>query len=503
MRQDIWYTATWARLLCVTALTALAGTLAEPADAQIRLGSLATISGSARLRYEGWNWFDPGALPANDNHRYGFFAQQSHLVLKADPAPSLGFLVDVENVMLLGLPDDANAAAPFGDLGLGATYFAPHEETNDTRTFLHQGFLALRSPGHPATYLRVGRFEYNDGLEVMTGEPTLDWLKRTRLAARLVGTFAFSNVARSFDGLTAAVDQPRFNLTGLATRPRQGGFQLEGMKEISAIDLAALTLTLKPGVLGAAAEGRLFYMYYHDDRSPADGVVKVDNRAAAARAADFASIGMSQVGGHFIQTLPVGRGVADLLAWGVYQRGHWGLLQHRAWAGAAELGYQFSTTPWRPWARVGYNRTSGDGDPADSSHGTFFQTLTTARPYAQFPFFNMMNNEDLFAQLIVRPVAGRLSLRCDLHRLRLSNRNDLWYVGSGATQRTGVFGFGGRPSGDSRDLATLADLAVTWDPSPHVSLYGYYGHAFGGEVIDKIYQRTTGEFAYLETTLRF
>jgi hypothetical protein len=48
---------------------------------------------------------------------------------------------------------------------------------------------------------------------------------------------------------------------------------------------------------------------------------------------------------------------------------------------------------------------SGDGNPNDNTHGTFFQVLPTPRPYARFPFFNMMNNEDTFGMLILRPHA--------------------------------------------------------------------------------------------------
>lgn len=484
------------------ALVAAGCLAAVPAAAQIKLGSKATLSASTRLRYESWDWFDPGTV-TNGNHTYGFFAAQSHLVFKADPTAWLGVTADAEHVAFLGLPEDANAAPPFGDLGLGASYFASHRDANDARLFLHQGFATLRNPKRPATYLKAGRFEYLDGVEVMAGEPTLDWLKRTRLTARLVGTFGFSHVMRSFDGATAAWDRPKYNLTALAAHPRQGGFEIEGGKEISEVDIAGLTLTVKPGTIGKRNEARLFYLYYADGRSPADLVTKVDNRPAPVRAADSASIGMSQVGGHFIQSLPGKSGTADLLGWGVYQTGHWGLLKHRAWAGAVEAGYQFTKAPARPWIRAGYFRSSGDDDNTDGTHRTFFQTLTTVRLYAQFPFFNMMNNKDLFAQVVLRPVPNKLAIRGDLHRLWLSDKNDLWYVGSGATQRRKAFGYGGRPSGGSDDLGTLADLSVTWDPATRITVYGYFGHVSGGKVVSSIYPGTSGSFAYLETTLRF
>jgi len=470
---------------------------------QVQLTRGLSLSGSTRLRYEGWNWFDTGALPVGDEHRYGFFAAQSHLALKADPVKWLEARLDVQNTTFLNLPENANGPAPTGDLGLGASYYASHRESNDSRVFVHQAAVTLKSPAHPATYLRAGRFEYLDGVEVLTGDATLDWLKRTRLTARLIGTFGFSNVGRSFDGATAALDRKSVNLTALAVRPRQGGFELDGMKEVTEVDLAALTLTVKPGTLGKRTEGRLFYIYYGDRRDPADTVTKADNRPLPARQADSATIGISQIGGHLIRAIPSGKGTIDLTGWGVYQTGHWGQLDHRAWAAALEAGYQFPLGHLNPWVRVGYLRATGDDDPADGTHGTFFQTVTTVRLYAQFPFYNMMNSSDLFGQLILRPVPGKLSIRSDLHLLRLTEAADLWYVGSGVTQRTRAFGYGGRPSGGSTDLGKLLDASVTWDPHPRVSIYGYLGHAFGGDVIRSIYQDSGGDFAYLETTLRF
>jgi hypothetical protein len=83
-----------------------------------------------------------------------------------------------------------------------------------------------------------------------------------------------------------------------------------------------------------------------------------------------------------------------------------------------------------PWLRAGYSYGSGDGNASDNKHGTFFQLLPTPRPYARFPFFNLMNNEDGFAELILRP-AAIVTVRSDIHTLRLTSANDLWYLGGG------------------------------------------------------------------------
>ena len=83
-------------------------------------------------------------------------------------------------------------------------------------------------------------------------------------------------------------------------------------------------------------------------------------------------------------------------------------------------------------------------------------------------------------QVIAKPHA-RVTLRSDLHRLRLSERRDLWYAGGGATNDE-AFGFSGLPSGSGRELARLVDLAITVQLPWKLTAYAYYGRALGGEV---------------------
>jgi hypothetical protein len=144
---------------------------------------------------------------------------------------------------------------------------------------------------------------------------------------------------------------------------------------------------------------------------------------------------------------------------------------------AAELGSQPAVLPRvRLWLRAGYFRSTGDDVPDDGRYGTFFQMLPTPRVYARFLFFNLMNLEDAFASLVLRPGA-RVTIRSDAHRLRLGEPGDLWSVGGGAFEPE-TFGFAGRPGG-ARALATLADASVEVRPNPHVTFLLYGGRAFG------------------------
>jgi hypothetical protein len=233
-------------------------------------------------------------------------------------------------------------------------------------------------------------------------------------------------------------------------------------------------------------------------------VVKADNRPLPLRAADKANIGIGTVGGHALGVWDRGngRGKVDGLFWAAGQFGDWGALSHRAFAVAAEAGYQPSSERWHPWFRAGYFHGSGDGSPLDGEHTTFFPVLPTPRVYARFPFYTLMNLNDTFVQVILRP-HPKWTTRTDLHFLSLADSADLWYVGGGAFQETPAFGYTGRPSGGKTGLATLVDTSVDYQMRKNTALGVYCGYAAGGDVITNIYNNNRGIFGYLEILQRW
>ncbi|HYD55024.1 MAG TPA: alginate export family protein, partial [Gemmatimonadaceae bacterium] len=185
--------------------------------------------------------------------------------------------------------------------------------------------------------------------------------------------------------------------------------------------------------------------------------------------------------------------------WGALQFGDWGTQSHRGTAAAAEVGWQpMGMSALRPWLRAGWYQASGDDDPADGDHETFFSMVPTPRVYARMPFFTLMNVEDVFASLIVRPRAAPVTARFDARQLRLAEGRDLWYAGGGAFESTS-FGYAGRPGNGLRQLATLFDLSVEWRATPRWTLTAYGAQANGGIVTKAIYpEQATGRFGYLE-----
>ena len=490
--------------------------IAATARADVTLDSIApelSIKGSLRTRAEAWNWFEPKSGINND---YVFGATLGRLAVQWK-AWRYEVVAEGQTSALFGLPDDAVGAPPEGPLGLGGVYFAHNRAQDDASVFLKQGYVLLKDVaqdiGFTGLNLKGGRFEFSEGSEVPAGgEPTLEWLKKARIGERLIGPFGWSHVGRAYDGGTASwTTNPEWctatwwptctaNVTLFGAHPTQGGFDLDGNDEIDEITVGYAAFNLTRPRFSTNTDARLFYMYYDDGR----GLLKSDNRPLPAREADLGTdITIHSFGGNVQQVIPTGAGPFDLLAWGLVQTGDWGPLDHGAHGYDFEAGWQPASVAWKPWLRVGYGRTSGDDDPADGDHGTFFQMLPTARIYSWSTFYNLQNNEDAFVQLILRPTQA-LVWRTDFHAIRVSEEKDLWYQGSGATlaDRNVGFGFPGRPAGGRNELLRIIETQLTYDWSPNISAGIYYGHVFGGGVVRSLFAEDDADFALLELTLK-
>jgi len=479
-----------------------------PAPQPVKIGSV-TITGNFRTRVESWSWFEDGAA----ENTYTFAGNVFRLGL-GQQNRKFDWQVEVAAPFLLGLPRNAVAPGAQGQLGLGGSYFVANDrEMNPGMVFIRQGFVRLKGlGGNEAHSLRFGRFEFLEGTETTPRDATLAALKRDRIAHRLIGNFAFSHVWRSFDGVQYTFNRPSTNVTFFGARPTRGVFQVDGWGELN-IGVTSVSITRPVATQKSSGEWRAFAIYYHDWRTVGENgapfPVKTDNRTLgtaakqAERTADTGNIRIGTFGGNYTHVFDGGgAGKFDVLFWGVLQTGKWGVLDHRAGAGVLEAGYQPPMNLLKPWFRVGASYGSGDRDPNDGRHNTFFQILPTPRIYARLPFYNMMNNQDLFGELILRPHA-KVTVRTDVHGLRLANRTDLWYQGGGAFQPW-TFGYVGRAGNGNRSLAMLFDVSADVQIDSRVSVGAYFAHAQGKRVTSSIYPNSKqARFGYIEVGYRF
>jgi len=451
-----------------------------------------TFFGSLRVRFEDQAFFP--TPKANGN--YSYLAETLRFGVMRQTKP-VDYLFEMEAPGLFGLPTKAVAPAPQGQLGHGATYFATNK-SQVASLFLKQAYVRLKQFSDPANSLKLGRFEFSDGQETVSPDPNLNWIKQNRISQRLIGPFGFTMVTRSFDGAQFVNNTPKSNLTLMGVFPTRGAFDLNGWDSLSDVRVVYLADTLPRVSKKSASDARLFYIYYEDVRNKD---IKTDNRPAAARNGDRTAIRIHTLGAHYARVMDLGSGKADVMVWVAGQIGDWGLENHGAFAGAAEIGYQFANCGWKPWIRLCYDRYSGDGNPNNNQHGTFIPILPTARSYARYPFFAEANLQDVFGQVILKP-SSKLTLRSDLHALRLAENNDLWYSGGGAFNNS-AFGYSGRPSGGKGGLATLLDLSADYQLNKTLAITLYTAYANGGGVVGANFTKRDSGFGYAEVNYKF
>lgn len=444
-----------------------------------------------RTRVATWQWF--AAPPQSETYGY---AESLLRISVAQKISHFDWQLELSQPSVLCAPSDAVSPVPAqGQLGLGATYYVANENnSNAAAAFLKQGFVRYHF-GEDKN-LRIGRFEFFEGQETQPKDKTLAWLQVNRIAQRLVGNFGFSTAQRSFDGVDAHYGRGSWDITAMAARADQGVFNMNGNPELN-VDLQYLAFSksaLKQHVLW-----RAFALGYHDGRT---GLTKTDNRPLAVRKLDHQNIRIGTYGGDFLAILPVRGAQFDLLGWGVLQNGRWGSLNQSAKAGTLEAGYQLLHIATTPWLRGGYFYSSGDSDPGDRGHETFFQVLPTPYIYAHFPFYNLMNSRDGFVQFVDHP-SKKVDVRGDLHFLSLSSAGDLWYQGGGAFDNK-VFGYTGRPAGGHTSLATVGEISSSWQAAKSLTVNLLYGHAAGKSAISSIYPADpNAQYGYAELVYRW
>lgn len=474
--------------LVLSAIVCVAQTAPKP----LKIGNV-VVTGSLRARGEAFDWFqsdsgDGSYIYSGNIFRIGFSQKKETWDWNAEFAVPF----------LLGLPDTAQGPGTQGALGLGSNYFTSNKR-NQNAAMLFPKQLWVRYGGATGHSVKVGRFEFMDGAETTPKNAALAMLKNTRINMRLIGHFGWTDVGRSFDGMHYQHNNAKGNFTVVGAIPTRGVFQVDGWGwNRTAFGYASYTAPWGKGT--HAADTRVFGLYYDDFR---DGVLKTDNRPLAVRRGDLGHIKIGTFGGHSLHAFATKKINYDLLLWGAAQTGKWGVQDHRAGSFDIEAGMQPAI--WKkvkPWFRGGYYIGSGDGNPNDSNHNTFFQVLPTPRPFARFPFFNMMNNRDVFGMMILRPHA-KWTISNEFHALRVSNANDLWYQGGGVYQPW-TFGYAGRATSGRRSLANLYDTNVEYRMNPKVTLLGYLGYAQGLATTRAIYPRgKNATFGYFEVLYRF
>ena len=438
-----------------------------------------------------WRFFEPPAGGGNDD--YAFLANRLFGSVQRT-SRTYDFAAALQYVQFGALP--SNATGP-GPLGTGAVYYAHAGRTDSHQVYLRYANVRLKRL-LPATTIQAGRMPYASGNEAASGNPKIEAVRLQHAAARLIGEFGWSIYQRAYDGLRFDTAHDRWTGTAFAFHPTQGGFEDAAGLMMPGVTVLGGAATMKSTVSSPFAQYQLFAYRYLDTRKVTQ---RPDN---TGRTASVIDVGINTFGATVVAaSRPANGRQWDGLVWAGVQTGTWYEQAHRAASVAVEAGHQWGAARWQPWLRAGYLYASGDGNPSDNRHGTFFEMLPTVRQYAQSALYSQMNNTDLFAQVLARP-RSNVNVRLDWHRVGLASSRDGWYFGSGATQQHGsIFGFATRPSFGARHLATITEGSIDYTVQRHWSIGGYLAIGRGGGVVRPAFAGRTLTFAFIENVLQF
>jgi hypothetical protein len=477
---------------------------AQPAEPKVT-GTVSNIT-----RVESWSYFEPRIrilAPTEEpigEPSYTFIGDRAELGVRVD-----GERFDLSGafnyVRLENLPTDAIGPGGFGS---GAFYFAATGVSYSYQLYLSELLVKVKSRDRNRS-LTLGRMAFSSGVRLhppsnaLSGDGatglrpglnrSVERLTQERLQSRLIGNFEWSYYQRRFDGARFDLDRGRWQYTAAAFVPTQGGFEESTNLSMPKVQVAVGSATRT----GERSESQGFAYLYRDRRRGPFAVV--DNTFSIDQPVSILAI---TAGGSHARVAPTRSGELDAVAWGAVQTGDWYGAPHRAASAAFEAGHRWSSAPMRPWLRAGYLWSSGDDDPRDGRHGTFFQMLPSSRKYALSSVYAQMNLRDAFLQAWIEP--RRFSSRIEVHRVSLASGRDLWYQGSGATaSRDRFFGFSGRAAGGETSLGTVLEGTVDVPIRNYWSVNGYAGTMWGGGVVSRMFTGTRLTFWSIENVIRF
>jgi Alginate export len=488
----------WARV-ALTVAAASVGPVREAHAQSPTTGAPAPAGGAAgettflvenMTRAELWRYFQP--LPdAASEPDYAFVGSRSTL-----GASYIGrrwrARGALQYVRLENLP--ARAIGP-GLLGTGAAYFFQAAGAFSYQFYLRELSLAWRSPS--GLWVEGGRLLRAAERETPSGDAAIDRLVRDEVNGRLLGDMEWSFYQRAWDGVRGGVARGRWRVSATAAVPTQGTFEESANLPLSRVRVGDVEVAVDPGGLVRHTALRVFVATYDDTRPVTS---RPDNANLRVTGADVRvhTFGATTAGAY-----PWRFGYVDAVVWAAVQRGHWWDHRHRAWSATSSLGHRWTGARWRPWLRAGVTSASGDADPRDATHGTFFPMLPSGDRVSGTNVYAQMNVDDGWLAVEAAP-ASSLDVRVGLRSVALRSSVDRWYSGSGATVRSGpYFGFQGRITGGETDLGRVVEAGLTWRPRRWWTLRAYGSRMTGGDAVAALFAGMRLTTAWLESTLRF
>ncbi|MGB2691348.1 MAG: alginate export family protein [Thermodesulfobacteriota bacterium] len=446
------------------------------------------VSGGVNIKFrnELWNTFQKE--DSDTDRTYDFFLVRARAYIDFN-WEHVSFHVMGQGIKAFNLPEN-------GAFGAGVSYFNASDEKSNPGNFqIVEAYIHLKNLR--GFYFKGGRMGFKDGGQVLYKDsPTLNWIIQKRLSERLIGNWDWTLVGRRFDGGSGGYSNDIFDINLMGANVTFGGFDIpDGLwKDLDTVALFGGAFTLKKGVLLENTQFQIFNYFYFDNRTPAITLAGDDLK--------INTTGVSMAGAY-----PLSSGVLDTMLWFAFQLGDFGTLDQKALAFIAELGYQFSSTPWSPWLRFGVAYASGDGDPNDSTYGTFFNLVPTNHKWYGYADTTAFSNIiDVYNQILLTP-HKKVFIGLEGHLFWLASDDEVWIGGAGPFNDS-AFGYAFRNPAPGNDIESFlggeVDLVVSFKALEYLILEAGYSHFFGAGGVQAVFDgKDQLDWFYTQATIPF
>jgi hypothetical protein len=378
--------------------------------------------------------------PADDFDH--FLGQRMRINLRARPHPRLTLFIQAQDVWLF----DSNSDKVIHDLA----------------TNLHQAYFDWKLTGTDRWEFRGGRQEWSYGEE------------------RLVGTFAWDNVGRSFDGARLRYRTGAWSndfLWGRMVDVRRNGARARAGQQ----DLSGAYLTREPK--GSPGRLELYFLFLRDGlRTPGE-------IAGAPRE----TLRLGTLGFRRVHRPKTGWRYSMEHAW---QFGKRGPDAHRAVMLIGTGGYAWSGH-WQPRVQFEYDFASGDNNPADGNSREFHNLFPTNHPYYGYADLAGLRNLHDFRGTGAVTLHPKVLVELDYHHFLLAAPRGPWKNAAGRVLGSDSLGRFGR------DLGHEVDLTVRLPLHKQLNFLAGYCALVPGRFAIHNRGPETHHFAYVQTTFQF
>ncbi len=370
----------------------------------------------------------------------------------------------------------------------------------------------LGSEGDDAFDLRQAYIQLGDpkGFTLTVGRQLLSYGDE-----RLIGSFDWNNIGRTFDAVKARYAAEKWSLDAFASTvvvPKRHMFNQSDAFNGNETNRGQIFSGLYFSTTALSFQTTdLYILHLHEDTNASYLPTATGNT-------DFATFGFrikSKPGVFHHEaeispsadgksTVPASKSAPKLVGFNydaeaAFQTGEQRGLDLTAYAIHAGAGYTFDA-PWTPRLGIEGNYGSGDNDPTDGSSETFQNLFPTNHKfYGYMDVFSWQNMKELAAQLKLQP-AKTVTVQLDYHAFWLASTDDVWYRANGITPVRAL-----TPAARNADsfAGSEADVTVTWNVRKWASVQVGYSLFFAGQYLSDTGADSDADFGYVQTTFNF